>query len=317
MKKYKKVFYRELALDLCLIITIVLDIIYLLLYTCIFINFKDYFSIVGWHSVAWFLTSIVYYLNKYFTKYKSMINKCSCKLPRLVYLVDKLRKIFSKNTRCYLLVIVNMIKYYSMISLLAKLNIVLKESHPMDYCVLKCILDVFAVFIVIILLLDLTYLIIPQLLMWVVLIIVLILIFGLFKMEDGVINWVFLALIFVSIKDMLSLDIKYLKSSDEITNLDSKDDIKLKRHIVDLKYSLLLIIPIIYLTLRILEKIMKTELYEKLFLLIMLERNNNSLVIIFESSVKLFISLLIINFVYKYRNKVFEKLKKIFFEIGG
>ena len=62
---------------------------------------------------------------------------------------------------------------------------------------------------------------------------------------------------------------------------------------------------------------MKTELYEKLFLLIMLERNNNSLEIIFESSVKLFISLLIINFVYKYRNKVFEKLKKIFFEIGG
>lgn len=295
--------------NLCTWLTIVIDLGYLIsiYYLLVLFGNKVFISGTFYNIIVWILASLFYYLNKY-----------SCKITGLAYLVDDSRKIFGKNTIRYLIIIVYMmIKYYSMISLLAKL-----KYYSMDNDNLKCILDFFAVLIVIILVLELAYQIIGELLMWVVLIIVLILIFGLFKMEDGVINWVFLALLFISAKDMLSPDIKYLNTSDKtdnktdnpdskIDNLNSENDIKLKSRIVDLKYSLLLIIPTTYLSLRILEKFMKTGLYKKLFLLIMLEKNNNLLEIMFESSVKLCILFLIINFVYRYRGKVFKKIKDI------
>jgi len=45
----------------------------------------------------------------------------------------------------------------------------------------------------------------------ILIIIVLIIIFGFLSIQSGIIEWVFLALVFNSVKDMLSSDIKYLK----------------------------------------------------------------------------------------------------------
>lgn len=91
MKVYKKkVFDYESVINLCFRITIILDIIYLLLN--IYIYLKEDFYVMGWYGVVWFLTSVVYYVNRCSMDYKEKI------LKKISSSILKERESFKNNT---------------------------------------------------------------------------------------------------------------------------------------------------------------------------------------------------------------------------
>lgn len=147
----------------------------------------------------------------------------------------------------------------------------------------------------------------------VIVIIVLIFIFGLLGIKNGKIEWVFIALIFTSTKDILSTDIKVLYSYEKI---DEFTEAEFKKRIIDLKYTLLLIIPVVYFTLMLSETIVHTEVYRYTICKIMGNNINKSYEFmfdinklsefIFEGSIKFLLTAISTFFIYYYRRKIFK-----------
>lgn len=137
----------------------------------------------------------------------------------------------------------------------------------------------------------------------VLVIIVMIFIFGLLGLKDGKIKWVFIALIFTSTKDILSTDIKVLYSYEKIDELTENE---FKKRIIDLKYTLLLIIPVVYFALMLSELIVDTEAYKYTMCRIMDNKSNKLLEFIFEGNIKFFLTFIFTFFVYNYRVKIYK-----------
>lgn len=149
----------------------------------------------------------------------------------------------------------------------------------------------------------------------IIVIIVLIFIFGLLGIKNGKIEWVFIALILTSTKDILSTDIKVLYSYGKI---DEFTEDEFKKRIVDLKYTLLLFIPVVYFTLMLSEIIVNTEIYKHIMCKIMDNNSNKSFEFIFyinkltefifEGSIKFLLTAIFTFLVYYHRRKIFEKI---------
>lgn len=319
MKVYKKkVFDYESVINLCFRITIILDIIYLLLNIHIYIYLKEDFYVMGWYGVVWFLTSVVYYVNRCSMDYKEKI------LKKISSSILKERESFKNNTdikksKYFILSIIYMIKYFSITPLISLyiflINKFLHDKVGNLIVLLEWIPSVFFITITIVLLLELVHLLEQKIIAKIIVIIIfLVIVFGLFSTKDGIIEWVFLALVFMSAKDMLSPDIKYLNlSAEEANSVNEKneDNTELKRRIVDLKYSLLLIIPSFYISLKFSEILINTKLYKKIVCFLLQNSENNFLRLIYEGEVKLFITFCITYTIHQKRSAIFRIIKQI------
>ena len=224
-----------------------------------------------------------------------------------------------KKSKYFILSIIYMIKYFSITPLISLYNFLINkflyDKVGNLIVLLEWIPSVFFITITIVLLLELVHLLEQKIIAKIIVIIIfLVIVFGLFSTKDGIIEWVFLALVFMSAKDMLSPDIKYLNlSAEEANSVNEKneDNTELKRRIVNLKYSLLLIIPSFYFSLKFSEILINTKLYKKIVCFLLQNSENNFLRLIYEGEVKLFITFCITYTIHQKRSAIFRIIKQI------
>ena len=256
-----KLFKIKLCINILSVIISVLDIIYFSLFMKKFFEDDSPVNILSWYFIIWFLTSIVYHSNERHIRCELGKHRLMERIYSIVGYSNRWTKIIIR----FIFSLVYIIKYFLMMQFVPILVFETKKYYSTSNFNPELILKFLVVLIFIIFLMELLYLLDEKKTVQVILIIiVLIIIFGFLSIQSGIIEWVFLALVFNSVKDMLSSDIKYLKLSDEIRNLyvkDSRDDTALKRRMVELKYSLLLLIPFFYFSIKISEELINTEIY--------------------------------------------------------
>lgn len=244
------------------VLTILLDIICGLFFICNWSYFND-ISILFFYFIIWFITSIIYYFNKYAVNdysnitFSDMLFISLCMIKFLILLplylfVNNSGRCFRKfylilssilfiirepsrritnylfnNYRyfsCNLLAVIYTIKYILVANLFFIFVYIVKDSENKFFNTV--IVDIFSwmlygsiVLIFILLFVDLSKLLREYIsIKPILVIIVLIFIFGLLGIKNSKIEWVFIALIFTSTKDILSTDIKVLYPYEKLMN---------------------------------------------------------------------------------------------------
>ena len=303
-----KLFKIKLCINILSVIISVLDIIYFSLFMKKFFEDDSPVNILSWYFIIWFLTSIVYHSNERHIRCELGKHRLMERIYSIVGYSNRWTKIIIR----FIFSLVYIIKYFLMMQFVPILVFETKKYYSTSNFNPELILKFLVVLIFIIFLMELLYLLDEKKTVQVILIIiVLIIIFGFLSIQSGIIEWVFLALVFNSVKDMLSSDIKYLKLSDEIRNLyvkDSRDDTALKRRMVELKYSLLLLIPFFYFSIKISEELINTEIYINTVCKISENQENRLLEFIIQGEVKFIITFLVVFVVYSFRKTIFKVL---------